>query len=78
MTNNLPKHYQVVPAENNLDKTHVMKRKLEEGHQSLTSFANNKHYLQLCKVNAAKSFQNETLPNFNDFAELGKYIVYVV
>ena len=67
----IPKHYQVVPEGSNNDKTDVKKRKLEEEHKNLSSFANNKYDVKLCKKNAAKSFQNETLPTFDGFDVLG-------
>ena len=65
------KHYQIVPEGNNLDEPDVKKRKLEEKHQHLSSFVNNKYDVQLCKKNAAKCLQNETLPPFDGFDELG-------
>ena len=50
-------------------------RKHEEEHQNSSSYANNKYDVQLCKKNAAKSFLNETFPNLDDSAELGKYVL---
>ena len=72
MNKNLSKRYQVVSSENNADKNDVKKRKLEEVHQNLSSYANSKYYVHLCKVNAAKSFSIETLPTVNGFDELDK------
>ena len=71
MNNNLPKHYQVMSTENNLDKNDENDGKLEEEHHNLNSCANNKYDVQLYKMNAAKYFQNETLPTFYGFDELG-------
>ena len=58
-------------TKNNLDKPDAKKRKLEEVHQSSSSYANTKYDVQLCKKNAAKCLQNETLPPFDGFDELG-------
>ena len=71
MDNNLPKHYQAVSRENNLDKNAENDRKLEDEHQNLSTCANNKHDVHLFKKNAEKSFQIETLPTFDGFDELG-------
>ena len=72
MNNNLPKHHQVVASKNNLDKNPENDGKPEEEHQNASSCANNKYDVQLCKINAANSFQNESLPTFNGFEEPGK------
>ena len=72
MNTNPPKHYQVVSQNDNLNKTDVKRRKLEEVHQNSSSYVNKKYDVQLFKMNAGKSFQNETFPNFNDFDVLGK------
>ena len=71
MNNNLPKHYQVVPSENNQDKNDENDGKLKEEYQHLNSCENNKYDVQLFKMNAAKCFQNETLPTFYGVDELG-------
>ena len=57
-------------SENNQDKNDEKDGKLEE-HQSSSSCANNNYDVQLCKVNAAKCFQNETLSTFDGFDEPG-------
>ena len=75
MNQNLPKRYQVVSLDNNSDETGVRKSKPEEVHQNLSSCAYNKYDVQLFKKNAEKNLQNETFPNFNDFAELGKSVL---
>ena len=71
MNKNLLKHHQVMSTEHNLDKPDVKKRKLDEVHQSSSNYANTKYDVQLCKKNAAKSLQNETLPSFDGFDEPG-------
>ena len=75
MNTNLPKRYQVVSPDDNLDKIDVKRIKREGVHQISSSLADNKYDVQLCKMNAGKSLQNETFPNFNDSAELGKYVL---
>ena len=72
MNQNCPKRCQTESAENNLDKIDVKKTKFEEEHQNSSSCTNNKYDIQLCKMNAAEMFQNETFPNLNGYAELGK------
>ena len=72
MNKSLPKQHQLVSAQNNLDEPEQKKRKLRDDHQNLSSCPNNKHYVQLCKKNTAKKFQNEILSTFNGFDELGK------
>ena len=59
-------------SEKNQDKNDEKDGKLEEEHQNSSSCANNKYDVQLCKINAAKSFQNESLSTFNGFEEPGK------
>ena len=50
-------------AEHHQNKTDVKKRKLEDGHQNISSCKtyNNKDYMKLCKENAADCFQNTTV-----------------
>ena len=71
MNKNLLKHHQVMSTEKNLDKPEVNKRKLKEVHQNSSDYLNTKYDVQLCKKNAAKNFQIETLPPFDGFNELG-------
>ena len=71
MNNQSPKHYHVVPSENNLDKNGEKDRKLEVEHPNLSSCTNNKYDVQLCKMNAEKCLKNETLPTFDGFDDLG-------
>ena len=65
MNKNLSKRYQALSPDYNLDKIDVKKRKNEEEHQNLSCCGNNKYYVRLCKMNAAKSFYIETLPTSN-------------
>ena len=71
MNTNLSRHYQVMSQNDNLDKTDVKRRRLEEVHQNINSCANKKYGVQLFKKNAGKSFQSETSPNFNGSDVLG-------
>ena len=59
-------------SKNNLDKNDGRDVKIKEEHQNSSRCANNNYDIQLCKVNAVKSFQNKTLPTSDGFDELGK------
>ena len=72
MNTNSSKRCQVVSPDDNLNTTDVKKRKHEQAHQNSTSYANNKYDVQFYKMNAGKSFQNETFPNFDGSDEPGK------
>ena len=58
-------------AEHHQNKTDVKKRKLEDGHQNISSYKtyNNKDYMKFCKENAADSIQNTAV--LKDVDDLG-------
>ena len=56
MNKHLSKRYQAMSPDDNLDKIDVKRRKLEEVHQNISSYVNNKYDVQLYKMNAGKSF----------------------
>ena len=72
MNTNLSRHYQFMSPVDNLDKTDGKRRKLEEVHQTSSSYANKKYDVQLFKKNGANFIQNENSPNFNGSDVLGK------
>ena len=76
----LLKYHQVMSAKHHQNKTNVKKRKLEDGHQNVSSckIYNNKDYMKFCKENAADSFQNTTVHSSKGIDELGTYLLIIL